>query len=593
VALVRVDTGRVRDLGVADGAGERVMPGAAPTTVSRRGHRVDGMPMIGVVAGGILNSASAAMSERTSFVIIDLRLASVRSSGGEVIGFPRSGVTCVVGGNNVGKSRLLREIDAVLQNSTFTPVTFSDIKIDKPPIDEALALQLLEAVGGKQPERPGFPDEYAPIYGGQNLNARTFVQRYEDSAGGLAATKSFFVWYASAGSLLGLASGGLGNIGLEGGGHPLVRVYRDGDLEQELSNLAHASFGVHLTLDRINQNVRLRIGTVDVDVPRFDHPTIEYAKAIANLPTLEDQGDGIKSFLGLALNVVAGSTQILLIDEPEAFLHPGQARALGRWLSREAAKRDVQVILATHDRDLLLGLIDGGPNAVVNIVRLTRENDVNHLRELPHDEVAAVWQDPVLRYSNLLQGLFHSKVTICESDADCRFYGAVLDQLAIEKGQQAKADDVLFVPSGGKQRVAAMAQSLARLGVHTRAIVDFDVLRSRDDIRSIVEALGSNWSNEMDANYITVAKVANQDALWDGLKHQGVNGLPAGVANASAGRLLGQLADAGVYVVPVGEMEDFEKSIGQHGAAWVSAMLEANGHITCQQARTLIDPLIA
>jgi predicted ATPase len=526
-------------------------------------------------------------------VIIDVRLTSMRSSGGEGVNFPRAGVTCVVGGNNVGKSRLLREIDAALQNEHFVTATFNDLQIDKQSLDVLLVQEFLDVVGVKRPERPGYPPEYVSMYSGQNFTVEDFIRHYQVADPCLGGAKPFFAWYASAGSLLGAASVALGGIGPEDGGHPLSRVYRNGELEDELSALAHASFGVPLTLDRINRNVRLRIGLVDVEVPRFDHPTIEYAQAVDSLSTLEDQGDGIKSFLGLALNVVAGSAQILLIDEPEAFLHPGQACALGRWLSREAVKRDVQVILATHDRDLLLGLIDGGANAVVNVVRLTRDNDVNHLRELPHSELAAVWKDPVLRYSNLLQGLFHGKVAICEADADCRFYGAVVDQLATEQNQRAMADDLLFVPSGGKQRIAAMAHSLARLGVRTYAIVDFDILRRRDDIRSLVEALGSTWSLEMDRDYIAVATSANERALWDWLKNQGVSGLPAGAVNASAGQLLGQLAAAGVYVVPVGEMEDFDKSIGLHGAAWVSAMLEANGHITCQPARTLVDPLIA
>lgn len=44
--------------------------------------------------------------------IVEVRLTGFRVSGGDEVALPRSGVTCIVGGNNVGKSQLLREIAA-------------------------------------------------------------------------------------------------------------------------------------------------------------------------------------------------------------------------------------------------------------------------------------------------------------------------------------------------------------------------------------------------------------------------------------------------------------------------------------------------
>ena len=334
------------------------------------------------------------------------------------------------------------------------------------------------------------------------------------------------------------------------------------------------------------------MGTSDVEVPPLNRPTLDYARAVEALPALDTQGDGIKSFLGLVLTVVAGTSQILLVDEPEAFLHPAQARALGRWLSVEAVKRDIQIFLASHDRDLLLGLLDGGQEAVVNIVRLTRTGDANNLHNLQPEEVAAVWNDPVLRYSNILQGLFHRRVVICESDADCRFYGAVLDNMSIEDDKQSMADSVLLVPSGGKQRIAGMAAALTRLGVDTHAIVDFDVLSKRNDVKGIVAGMGATWSPTMNAAYVAMADVANQGQLWSQLKNQGLNGLPAGAAYTACEQLLAELAGVGVHIVPGGELEDFNKSIALDGAAWVSQMLEANGHKTNEAARNFVRPLL-
>jgi hypothetical protein len=521
-------------------------------------------------------------------VTIRVRIDSIRSSGGDVVALPQSGVTCIVGGNNMGKSQLLREIHGRLASEETISIAIDRLNIVKSVVEPEQAASFLARTAVLQLHAPGTVGSYAPVTGGQTLTMSDFLVHYNAGPDGLLRARDFFCWYASAGSLAGFASGGVGNVGMGPVAHPLMRLFRDGGLELEISDLCHDAFGQSLTLDRINGDVRLRVGEPDVDVPPMNHPTLEYADAVSKLVPLEAQGDGIKSFLGLALAVVAGSTQMLLVDEPEAFLHPSQARALGRWLSEEAVKRDIQVLLATHDRDLLLGLLDGASSATVNIVRITRVENSSRLHQLPPDQVAAVWADPVLRYSNVLQGLFHGVVVICEADADCRFYGAALDQVAIDTDRRARADDTLLVPSGGKYRIAAMAKSLTRLGVDARAIVDFDVLRKREDVFNIVLAVGGAWTDQMQADYLALARVANEAALWEQLKHQGPAGLPSGSSFVACEQLLGDLSLIGVYIVPVGEMEDFDKNIGFHGAAWVSAMLESDGHKTCLAARKLL-----
>ena len=525
-------------------------------------------------------------------VTIRVRIASIRSSGGDVVALPDAGVTCIVGGNNVGKSQLLREIHARLNNADASRITLDDLEILKPAVEHDQVVSFLDQIAVRQAATPGSADSYQPITGGQSLTPTTFLTQYNASTDFLLSARDFFAWYASAGSLTDFASGGLGGAGMNPVAHPLMRLFRDGDLESQISELAHDAFGQSLTLDRINGDVRLRVGKPDVEVPPIDHPTVEYADAVSGLPTLEAQGDGIRSFLGLALAVVAGFTQMLLVDEPEAFLHPSQARAIGRWLGEEAVKRDIQVILATHDRDLLLGLLDGAANATINIVRITRVDDTNRLHQLPPDQVADVWADPVLRYSNVLQGLFHAVAVICEADADCRFYGAVVDQIAVDTDRRARADNILMVPSGGKARIAAMAKSLARLGVDARAIVDFEVLRKRDDVINIVQAVGGTWTEQMQTNYVALTRVANEKSLWDQLKHQGIAGLPGGSSYVVCKQLLGDLCSLGMYIVPVGEMEDFDKSIDLHGAAWVSAMLESGGHRTCLAASQFLSQVL-
>jgi hypothetical protein len=59
-----------------------------------------------------------------------------------------------------------------------------------------------------------------------------------------------------------------------------------------------------------------------------------------------------------------------------------------------------------------------------------------------------------MRFSSVLSGVFHKRVMICEADADCMFYNAILDLPAV-KGELEP--DVLFIHAAGKHRMAILA----------------------------------------------------------------------------------------------------------------------------------------
>jgi hypothetical protein len=372
-------------------------------------------------------------------------------------------------------------------------------------------------------------------------------------------------------------------------GGSLAQLYRSGALEEELATLAMESFGEPVLLDRANTDFRLRVGSTSVPVPPLNRPTEEYARALSRLPLLDDQGDGMRSFIGLALLVMSTAPDVVLVDEPEAFLHPGQARALGRWLGGAAVRRGIQVILSTHDRDFVLGLLEA--DAPINLIRILRDGSVNHFAQLPPEDVAAVWADPVLRYSNVLQGLFHRRVVICEADADCRFYSAALAELASHSGRRSIADDVLFVPSGSKNRVHALATALRSLGVEARAIVDFDVFRESAELKRIVAALGGDWTEDMAAEYVAFAEPVQQASLWPLVKAAGLAAVPAGPPHVAVSGLLEKLRRIGLHVVPVGEMEGFDRAQSAHGASWVSQAIETGIH-TSTEVVEFVDPLL-
>lgn len=527
---------------------------------------------------------------------IRFRVLSLTSSGGEVATLPTKGVTCIVGGNNAGKSQLLREIHLRVQEpkEQVSPVTLAEMTVERPSGTAEDAEVWLKERMVRLRESAEHELKYAPNSDAYGLSVKGFTDWFDETSSGdtyLGNIPGYFVRRTSAGSLSSYAAGSIGAMSRGDTNSPLARIFRDGSLEEELSALTQETFGQGLVLDRINPEIRLRVGSVSVEIPPLNRPSQAYADAVAALPTLDSQGDGFRSFVGLALLILAERPDVLLVDEPEAFLHPGQARALGRWLAGRAASHDHQIILATHDRDIVLGLIEGASSSSVTFVRLTREETITHMTQLSPTDVAQVWDQPAHRYSNVLQGLFHKRVVMCEGDGDCRFYGAALDELAVASGRRSIADDVLFVPSGGKSGVPKLAAALTSLGVEARAILDFDLLSRKQDIRNTVESLGSTWTSELDDLYTEMVKVPNTQALWPALKHVGVEGIPAGSSYIAAKALLVELRNIGLYVVPVGEMEDFDKSLNAHGPAWVSVALASNSHKS-NGVGSLVEPIL-
>lgn len=292
--------------------------------------------------------------------------------------------------------------------------------------------------------------------------------------------------------------------------HPIHKAAKDPDLERAFDEVARRAFGLRVTIDRYaGASVPLLVG----ERPAFEHlegvPTQEYLDALARIPQLDAQGDGVKSFLGLMIHLVAGAQQVLLIDEPEAFLHPPQARTLGRMLAERSSDR--QVFIATHSADILQGVLEA--EQPVTIVRLRREGDINHAAVLEDAAVRTLWQDPLLRYSDILDGLFHDAVILCEGDSDCRYYSAVRDYL-FPATEKERRPELLFTHCGGKHRLHTAIQALRAVQVPMLTVGDFDLLREKDVLRRVYEAAGGEWTT-LERDHAVMSSALGTNATLD------------------------------------------------------------------------------
>lgn len=528
-------------------------------------------------------------------------------SGGETIELQNGDVVIVVGPNNAGKSALLRGIrDRLERMGSATSPVVSWLKTER--LGSHIEVEaLLEKQAAKDPRQP---TSFRFSAGSVNRGQIQIFWTPDHPLNGLA---HFFCKHVGADQRLHAASSTqLIDFLHDPPTHPLHFVYREPGLEDQISRRFSEAFGLDLVLNRISgSNLHLHVGRR----PIFDngtHPwSSECREALNCLPLLEEQGDGMRSFAGLVLETLTGAETVQLVDEPEAFLHPPQARLIGRLLV-EAKPQNRQLILATHSGDVLRGVLDADL-ACVRVVRLTRDGSANHVVELKSEEINRFWSDPLLRYSNILDGLFHELVVVCEADSDARFYAAIADALFEEGALGPRRPDAMFVHCGGKHRLPLVVQSLRGLGVCVRTIVDFDVLREECPLRGIFEAAGGDWSEidsvwrcinssitnrkaeksilevkaEVDnifsgltgSSFPNSARIAIQKAMkegsqWGIAKSSGKSYVPNGGPAAAFDYLQDSLRKVGVHIVEVGELENFVRSIGDHGPAWVNEALK-------------------
>lgn len=549
-------------------------------------------------------------------------------SDGSNVTTEKNDIILVVGPNNAGKSATLRAIRDKLVNNSGSPVV-SAISFAREGDPEEIA-NWLDTFTRKTD--PLAADPVFQAFG--TAVQKSQIQHWWANPNFVHPLARFFCHLLTADERLHAANPPNSIAVLrEPCTHPIHFLYRDEKLEKRLSAQFRRAFGVDLILNRLAGNqLPLHVGIRPVPGPDQDRLSHEYAAEVEKLPLLHNQGDGMRSFTGVLLHTSVGRESILMIDEPEAFLHPPQARQLGRILIEDKPD-ERQLFVATHSGDILRGVLDAG-SSKVRVVRIRRNGTVNHVRELNNVKVAELWNDPLLRYSNILDGLFHEKVVVCEGDADARFYSAVADSLIDPQKENARRPDVMFVHCGGKDRIPMVVRALREVDVPVSIAVDFDILSSEQPLKDIVEAAGGDWSTvatdwgqvntainskkpELSSDEVIndvkrvlaavkdpifpnnakgeIGKIFRRASPWATAKSVGKTFIPSGDPTKIFERLMDSLKGYGIHIVEVGEVESFVRSVGNHGPRWVNEALKKDlrGEEELAPARKFVSELLA
>jgi ABC-type cobalamin/Fe3+-siderophores transport system ATPase subunit len=564
-----------------------------------------------------------------------IRISTITLADDKVIPIPGGGVTAIVGGNNTGKSTLLTQINQWLinvQRYTMPLGQYEMLKqltVEKTGSAQGFAKWIEENSSYQQPtpSNPGQTEGFVRAGCSPITLAHAAYSWEQLDSGHFGQLAAFLAYYAGAG---GRSATNFSMARRQRPGDPPSHVLHyledDNQLRLKIDQLYEDIFGERLTLDKLGQSVSLRVGKPPASLDKLgyysDVDEIAARDDLDKLPPLDSQGDGMKALLGLLLPIATAAYPIIIVDEPEAFLHPPQATKLGRILGDLARETGVQVILATHDRNILIGLLES--KAPLSVVRLTRQGNVTKSYRLEPEKINSIWSDPVLRYSHVLDGLFHRLVIMAENERDCTFYAAALDAAHEESPLPVPPSEVLFVPTAGKDGQTPVVAALAELKVPVVACTDIDILDDKTKIKRLVEALGGRWM-DFDAEYsactqdfrqprepVLVAQVGASvkefldkilredptrkwdselkddfraltragESRWVRLKEYGVHAFPKHLG-ARPVKLLDQFDSIGLVIVRVGDLESFGAGFDgmpRKGLGWLRAALEAGVH---------------
>jgi len=365
--------------------------------------------------------------------------------------------------------------------------------------------------------------------------------------------------------------------------------------EEKISKYFKKAFNKSIALHKDFKGLSLHVGEFSSRESMTLAQEDEYYRDVASKPLLDIQGDGMRSFATILLEIFTTNHSAMLIDEPEAFLHPPQAKIAGSMMSKNDHFKG-QLFISTHSEDFIQGLLGGNSDNVI-VVKINREGDVSKIHPLNSNDLKEIWRTPILRYSNVFKGLFHDKVVICEGDRDCLFYQAVIDSMC-EQGDKIPPS-ILYTHCGGKDKVKDVAKILTTLKIPTTAILDFDILVNKSKLKSLIEALGGDFEPFKDStkkiyNWVNAKNQEKGSGDWfkDGLKEHGKEIFNGEAADAF--REMDSLCKSiGLYIVPVGELECFHKC-SKEKQDWVYYMLENFNLATSdelQAARDFVKPI--
>lgn len=422
----------------------------------------------------------------------------------EIIPIVPKSINVIVGPNNSGKSRLLKEIRdylsgdfsdiKILANVDFSfPKDFSELntayEIEPKMIQDANGNWMLKVYTNKpnqQLDMTASLESYFTrnigAFGGDWREYYEQVVEQKDNMDFLNCFGPLFFQYLGTEERLTICKTQR-DYGIDSSSaNYLSSAKYNKELLNELASKVKRLFNKDIYLDSQTLGDRLvfRVGE-DFEYIRNKLISSETeARKLFSENMLDNQGDGLKSFVSTFLSLNYDKNDVLLLDEPEAFLHPPLARQLGEMIG-EVQDKHKTVFISTHSVEILKGILS--KSADVNVIRITQPRTyINEIKVLDQNILNTIMQNPLLRVSRVLEGIFCERVIVTEAEADELVYQELIEKIYPESG-------LFFAHGQNKQTLATIAELYKKIGIAYEIITDFDALRVTSEFNKFLELM--------------------------------------------------------------------------------------------------------
>lgn len=411
------------------------------------------------------------------------RINSIHLKNGEP--FAPGRINVFIGANNCGKTQLLKDMLAYITGTRAPTVILNELEIPYPEtwdaIEHSYNMRIVEINQSKQlrhisPTLDG--DPAGPTHPDIRTTLSNWLER--DKRAFRSATGAGLITYLNTDNRLKLAMSQpvQQNLHKRGAKNVLEALYISGSSSAEtVRECIRKIFGIDIFLNPFNLGtLEFKVGE---DFSLISNNPQEAFDQLSGYPLLDTQGDGIRSVLGMISAIVSVKKPVILLDEPEAFLHPPQALQLGEIIS-ELVEPSQQIFIATHSADFLRGLLSSTRDAV--IIHLDRIADITKANVLDPATLDQIVTDPLLSSSRVLEGMFYKGVVATEADADAVFYQRLFQKIGA-------ADEVHFVNAHNKQTLKKIIGPYKKLGIKFAMIADADVIRDKREFSDILQVI--------------------------------------------------------------------------------------------------------
>ena len=518
-------------------------------------------------------------------------------------------INIVIGPNSCGKSQLLKDIRDILrgQMSQRSGVIVKRIDFDLPPSVESFVSSYIP--DGRIYNEPYSGQVFTKTYSGlsnQNQTLDTSIRALVDDQNSKVHLGDKDSWRVQLENLLNnpdeanvknqfITQYGKLFMVYTGTKEKLLVVERSaryGSNESEINLLSEYNIYTD-KLDELYENVRILFGKellLDNTGAQFgrdlvfrigrvgDNLKLKNGNELQDYPLLEDDGDGIKDYVAVFLTANTENKDVILIDEPETFLHSPMLPSLGRMLSQCAESHQKQIFISTHSSRLVEEILKNARPGDINVIRLTRETDSGEFSVLKQSVLQRFAENHIVSASGAIEGLFAKRVYIVESEADKIFYSLLYVLTDVNP-----LDEALFISAvSGKDTMHKFADLYESLGVKYDIITDFDFISASNDnrrgsslIKPFLEKDNSIASDKLD-EFIQLEQRLKDNPNVN-MKNGGFDTVPEN-ERSLVEELLTALRRNHVRVLPSGELESSLTDVGVEYTAnknvWLKNALE-------------------